>query len=85
MDNRPEFDLDPTHRPDYVAHGSAEHAALLGLVEGMVTGEDTKAAMEEALAYGAPRLEDAPVTRKKPVTAENYRRGEQIIDGWSRR
>ena len=42
--------LPPTERPDYIPHGSAEHAAFLGLVE--VTDDDKTVSLTQ---YTSPR------------------------------
>jgi hypothetical protein len=45
-------DLPATERPDYIPHGSTEHAAFLGLVE--ITEDDT---MESLSSYTSPRTQ----------------------------
>lgn len=69
---------------NHIEHGSAEHAALLGIPD-----DETKAAMDPEEVAARERLLNAePVIacpeRKKPVNHRTYQLEEPIIDGWAR-
>lgn len=76
-------ELDPKKRPDYIARGSDQHKALLGLSGNMRMSADEQAAREEALAATKPEPSAGP--EKLPVNRQNYDRDEVVFDGWARR
>jgi hypothetical protein len=71
--------------PGYVAFGSAEHAALLGISSIGPNSEQRKQELET-------QLNTVPivVSKKRPITREEYaasnrgNQGDEIIDGWTR-
>ena len=73
-------------RPDYVEHGSEQHAANIGLVEGV---EEMEPRAHAALV--AQLVKPPVVATRQPITRQNYpprtRRnpGKPIIDGWVRK
>jgi len=72
-------------RPDYVAFGSAEHAALLGLAE---RPDDASKAATVAQLQATPVVQP---NAKQPVTPANYRpttrthTGDPLPGGFTRR
>lgn len=82
----------------YIAHGSKEHAAFLGLGTEELSDEAVKtdpvAARERARLERQLKTKPSPAStleRKLPVMRENYAptdrdgRGDEIIDGWTRK
>lgn len=75
-------DLDPKHRPDYVAYGSEAHKALLGLVDGTIFAEGEQEKREAALA-AKPKPGCKP--EKVMIGRNTYEPYEEIMDGWFRK
>jgi len=69
------------YKANYVAHGSAEHEALLGVATPGMSEEPS------VVAARAEQLEVAPTvsTKRMPVNRKTYARDEEIMDGWSRK
>ena len=67
------------YKNNYVAHGSAEHEAALGVATPGMAEEPSVVAAREAQLETPP-----PVSAKrKPVNRTTYARDEEIMDGWS--
>jgi len=71
-------------RPDYIAFGSAEHRALLGLTDPDITPE-RKAQLEKQLVEPKASAKKLPVTREHYAPDTRFGPGDEIIDGWTRR
>jgi hypothetical protein len=81
-------EIDPTQRPGYIAFGSPEHRAILG-VDAPGLKPDRKAELEAQLK-SVPTVSVDP-ERKVPITRDNFvattrsGMGDEIIDGWTRK
>jgi hypothetical protein len=73
-------------RPDYIAFGSEQHRALLGLDDELLRAKERAAKEKQLAMMPAP---SAPA-HKRPVTEQNYmpttryEYGDEVVDGWTR-
>ena len=75
---------------NYIAYGSTEHAAILGLVNNQVRDPLTDSAGEEALKTKPQTMAEVaemmglPEPRKRPITPKSFGPDDHIIDGFYR-
>ncbi|KKN63602.1 hypothetical protein LCGC14_0500510 [marine sediment metagenome] len=71
-------------RPDYVEHGSEQHANSIGLVEGVDFEPKEEAKLRAQLVEPPVVATRMPITRRSHRARTRRNPGTPIIDGWVR-